>query len=57
MIDTMLCAPSDASRQAARAELVADLDLTHGSPLSALADHWEDLTDMRMPIDTRCAER
>jgi len=51
VVDAMLCAPSNDSRNAAREAIVADLNLTTGALLSVLADHWEELADAEMPID------
>ena len=50
-----MLAPTDASLFAASDAIIADLALTERDLLAALADHWEQLADLEMPIDGGCS--
>jgi hypothetical protein len=50
-LDSFISAPSDESLNAAREAIIADLGLTCGGLLSILADHWEQLAPLKMPLE------
>lgn len=52
VMDAMLRAPTTQALTAAREAIIAELDLTEGMLLSALADRWEQLADAELPIDS-----
>jgi len=53
-LESFTYAPSDASLIAAREAIIADLGLTPGGLLSILADHWEQLAPLEMPLEGEC---
>lgn len=53
-LESFTYAPSDESLNAAREAIIADLGLTPGGLLSILADHWEQLAPLEMPLEGEC---
>lgn len=53
-LDTYLYGPTGASLKAALDAVVADLGLTPGDLLAALADHWPQLESLEMPLNIEC---
>jgi hypothetical protein len=53
-MEAWMYAPTDASLQAARNAIADELRLTPADLLAALADHWEQLADLEMPIGDAC---
>ena len=50
-LESSTYAPSDESLHAAREAIITDLGLTPGGLLSILADHWEQLAPLEMPLE------
>jgi hypothetical protein len=54
-MERALYAPADASLQAARDAIIAELGLTQRELLAALAEHWERLDALEMPSGRGCS--
>jgi hypothetical protein len=52
-LDTFVCAPRQEALVAARDAIIADVSLTPAGLLAVLADHWEQLAHLEMPIDSQ----
>jgi len=54
-MDAIVYAPTDESLRTARDAVIAELGLTQRDLLAALAEHWDEVADMEMPIDSGCS--
>lgn len=54
-LDAILYAPTDESLRATRDAVIAELGLTQRDLLTALAEHWDEVANLEMPIDGDCS--